>query len=404
MAALGGKETGGMNVYVRELSRELGARDLLVDIYTRSQDASRDRLRGLWPNVRVIHIPAGPEKPYGKHLVFEHLPQFAEGMREFALQERLSYDLIHSHYWLSGWVAREVASVTPLPTVHMFHTLGRGKDAAARNEEQKETAIRIEVEQELVHDLDCLTVATPLGKEQMVELYACDPAKIAVVPLGVDLDMFRPIPHHEAMTAIGIEVPMDQRLILFVGRLDPLKGLDNLLGAMCKLSDMEPELAKHLCLAVIGGNGEEDGPDLADSLECLDELKRKAGLHDLVAFLGSRAQDTLANYYSAAEVCVVPSYYESFGLVALEAMACGTPVIASRVGGLQHTVEDGVTGFLVPSGDEDALAEKLRLVLTDGELRQRLARRARSSAQQYTWRVVAQRILSVYEELWQKRK
>jgi D-inositol-3-phosphate glycosyltransferase len=156
-----------------------------------------------------------------------------------------------------------------------------------------------------------------------------------------------------------------------------------------------------LCLAVIGGDEDNDGSDIADELECLDKLKDEVGLHDLVAFLGSRAQDTLPYYYSAAEICVVPSHYESFGLVALEAMACGTPVIASRVGGLQQTVEDGVTGFLVPAGDEDALAQNLQRILSDRGLRQRLAANARHRAQDYTWQKVAARIAEVYEELWQ---
>ncbi len=401
MAALGGKETGGMNVYVRELSRELGTRDLLVDIYTRSQNPAIERVRPLWPNVRVVHVPAGPEEPYHKGLVYDHLPEFVARLRGFAAAEDISYDLIHSHYWLSGWVARELAREYSAPTVHMFHTLARGKDIVAQNEAQKEAATRIRVEEELMRDMDRITAATPLDRMQMLELYGVDPEKVVVIPLGVDLEMFKPIPKHEAREAIGVELPEDQRLILFVGRLDPIKGLETLLKAICELTELEPGLAKDLCLAVIGGDDEDDGSNIAEELECLDRLKDEVGLHELVAFLGSRAQDTLPYYYSAAEVCVVPSHYESFGLVALEAMACGTPVIASRVGGLQQTVEDGVTGFLVPAGDKDALAEKLRVVLSNGGLRQRLAANARHKAQEYTWQRVATRIVDVYEGLWQ---
>jgi len=404
MAALGGKETGGMNVYVRELSRELGAQSLSVDIYTRSQDPARKRVRELWPNVRVIHLPAGPEKPYSKHLVFEHLPQFVSGLRESAARERISYDLLHSHYWLSGWVARELARSERLPSVHMFHTLGLMKDSVARSAAEKETSIRIQVEHELVRDMDRIVAATQLDKSQMLELYGADPAKIEVIPLGVDLAMFRPIPRREAMSAIGLDLCKPRRLILFVGRMDPLKGLDTLLRAICKLTDLAPELTKDLCLAVIGGDLDENGTGQnAEELECLERLKKEVGVADLVAYLGSRAQDTLPYYYSAADVCVVPSHYESFGLVALEAMACGTPVIASRVGGLQTTVEDGVTGLLVPAGDADALADKLRLILQDGGLRQRLGANARKKAQSYTWRSVAERVVRVYEDLWRKR-
>lgn len=403
MAALGGKETGGMNVYVRELSRELGAQNLSVDIYTRSQDPARQRVRELWPNVRVIHLPAGPERPYSKNLVFEHLPQFVSELRRSAAAERIPYDLVHSHYWLSGWVARELAREESLPTVHMFHTLGRMKDSVARSAAEKETSTRIQIEHELVRDMDRLVAATPPDKAQMIELYGADPAKIEVIPLGVDLAMFRPIPRDEAMSAIGLDLPGQRRLILFVGRMDPLKGLDDLLHAICKLTDLAPELTKDLCLAVIGGDVDENGAGQNAELECLDKLKREAGADDLVAYVGSRAQDTLPYYYSAAEVCVMPSHYESFGLVALEAMACGTPVIASRVGGLQTTVEDGVTGLLVPAGDVDALADRLRLILLDRDLRERLGVNARQKAQSYTWRSVADRVLRVYEGLWHKK-
>jgi D-inositol-3-phosphate glycosyltransferase len=236
----------------------------------------------------------------------------------------------------------------------------------------------------------------------MVELYGADPDRVVVIPLGVDPAMFRPIPRADALAAMGIDLPQPNRLVLFVGRLDPVKGLDTLLRAMCELTELEPELSKTLSLVVIGGDTDESGADLGEELECLDKLKDEVGLSDLVAFVGSRAQDTLAYYYSAADVCVVPSYYESFGLVALEAMACGTPVIASRVGGLQHTIEDGVNGFLVPSGDHQALAEKLRKLLCDAELRERLATNARRSTRSYTWQVVADRILNVYQDLWER--
>lgn len=400
LAALGGKETGGMNVYVRELSHELGTRGLMVDIFTRSQDAARDHIVHPWPNVRVIHLPAGPEEPYSKNLVFPHLPEFLAGMERLSEQEGTTYDVLHSHYWLSGWVAREYSRRHSVPTVHMFHTLGKMKDTVARSPGEKETNIRIQVETELVSDLDRLIAATPLDRQQTVDLYGADPDRVRVIPPGVDPDMFHPIPRDEARHAIGLDLPGVCKLVLFVGRLDPLKGLDTLVRAMCKLSDLEPDLVKGTCLAVIGGDVDEENDVLDDELECLDKLKREVGLEDLVIFLGSRSQDTLAQYYSAAEVVVVPSQYESFGLVALEAMACGTPVIASRVGGLMHTVEDNVTGLLVPAGDPDALADKLRLVLLDADLRARLGASARVHALTYTWPKVAEQIVTVYEELW----
>jgi D-inositol-3-phosphate glycosyltransferase len=404
MAALGGKESGGMNVYVRELSHELGARGLAVDIFTRSQDAAIPQVRPLWENVRVVHLPAGPEEPYSKNLVYGHLPEFLAGLEEFAAREAIHHDLVHSHYWLSGWVANKLARRHSLPTVHMFHTLGRMKDIVARSKAEKETSTRIRVEGQLMRQMQRIVAATPLDRQQMIDLYGADPQKVVVIPLGVDLDMFRPIPVDEARAAVGLDLPGSCRMILFVGRLDPLKGLETLVQALCELREIEPGLLNGLCLAVIGGDADENGMALAEELDCLDKLKDEAGLHDLVIFLGSRAQDTLPYYYSAAEVCVVPSHYESFGLVALESMACGTPVIASRVGGLQHTVEDGVTGFLVPAKEPKALAEKLRLLLSDPALRERLGTNGRRKAQGYTWPLVADHILHLYEELWQQKE
>lgn len=398
LAALGGKETGGMNVYVRELSRKLGERGLVVDIYTRQQNPDLDPISLIWPNVRVIHLPAGPIRPYPKGEVYQYLPQFTEGVIRFASGEGISYDLFHSHYWLSGWVARELKKVWDAPIVHMFHTLGKMKDAVARTPEEKEVAVRSAVEEEIMRFADRIVAATPLDKAQMVELYGADPSKIEVIPCGVDLDMFRPIPRQEAKAYIGGPVA-DCRMILFVGRLDPVKGLDTLLEAMCELTrQMQPEEARRYCLVVIGGDA-ESAAEIMSSADCLEDLKKRFDLPDLVLFLGSQAQDTLPYYYSAAEVCVIPSRYESFGMVALEAMACGTPVIASRVGGLTFTVQDGITGFLVPERDPKALAAKLKLILSDPELRDQMGRQALAAAQRFSWGEIADRIVALYERV-----
>lgn len=402
MAALGGKDTGGMNVYVRELSRHLGARGLEVDVYTRRQSPTEERVREMERNVRVIHLRAGPEEPCDRSLLFPHLPEFVSEWNEYTYHEGLEYDLVHSHYWLSGWVGRELARARVLPIVQMFHTLGYGKDIVAPGAGNKAPSTRIEVERELVRDVDRIIAATPEDEAQMVEYYDADPRKVTIIPLGVDLALFRPISRRDAMRAIGIELPPQPHLILFVGRLDPFKGLDVLFEALCRLRELEPELGRQVCLAVIGGDADEDHTRMAEQLECMDRLKSESGITDLVVFLGSRAQNTLPFYYSAADVCVVPSHYESFGLVALEAMACGVPVIASRVGGLQYTVQDGVNGFLVPPGDADALAAKLKQVLGDSEVRQRLAANARQRAEQFTWDSVAYRIIQVYEGLCQQ--
>ena len=407
LATLGGKETGGMNVYVRDFTRELTRRGIYVDVFTRSQNPHLPHvIHTLGETGRVIHIPAGPEEPYDKNKVFDHLPEFVDNVVQFAEREGITYDLIHSHYWLSGWAARELRDAWSrrsgeTPIVQMFHTLGYAKNQIAAPGE-REPEHRIKVEKEIARFADRLVAATPAEEEQLVEHYYADPRKISIIPPGVDLTLFHPHSPKDAKLRIGVK-PCDN-MILFVGRIEPLKGVDTLIRAMAVLRE---NCTRDRCphdLVIIGGDPQASPESMNAEMARLQALCKELGLEDMVLFLGKRGQDTLPYYYSAAEVLVMPSHYESFGLVALEAMACGTPVIASRVGGLQHTVDDGVTGFLVPPGDENALAEKLRLVLSDGKLRRRMGANARKKARSFTWQKVAGHILPLYEELWQQNK
>ncbi len=398
LAALGGKDTGGMNVYVRELSRELGRRGIAVDVYTRSQDPTVPRLNEPWPGVRIVHLPAGPEAPYDRRLVFQHLPEFVAGLRSFVAAEGITYDLIHSHYWLSGWVALELQRAWAVPIVQMFHTLGHLKNSVATNVQSREARERTRIETDVMGMVDRIVAATPVDKSQMVELYGADPGKIVVLPAGVDVELFRPIPKTEARRYVGL-AESRERLLLFVGRLDPVKGLNVLFEALCQLlRDLMPHGQPAICLAVIGGDS-ESAEALREGAVCLDEVKQRYGLKEMIAFLGSRAQDTLPYYYSAADICVMPSLYESFGLVALEAMACGTPVVASRVGGLPYVVRDGETGLLVADNDPAALAEGIKRVLDEPGLRERLGARARTVAQDYSWQKVADETVRLYDQV-----
>ena len=403
LAALGGKETGGMNVYVRELVQNLAQRGWQVDTFTRLQDEGQGVNRSepqvqVDGNSRLIHIPAGPPHRIDRWELYDHLPEFVEGIQRFAAEQGIIYDLIHSHYWLSGWAARELRRDWDVPVVQMFHTLGRMKDMVADGPDAREATNRAAVEQEIMDFCDRIVAATPLDRQQMLNLYRADEAKIVVVPCGVNLERFRPIDQQVARDKLGI--PDDRQLFLFVGRLDPVKGLRVLLEAMCDLTRrMNPVQAQALSLAVIGGDRESHLEALMGEMDCLDEITHELGLDNLVAFVGSRSQDDLPYYYSASVACVMPSLYESFGMVALEAMACGTPVIASRVGGLTYTVRDGETGYLVPEKDPGALADKLELVLGNECLRKRLGRRAHQVAQSYSWDIVVDEIEALYAEL-----
>jgi D-inositol-3-phosphate glycosyltransferase len=396
LATLGGKQTGGMNVYVRDLSRELARRGHRIDVYTRSQNPELPRISDkIGPGARVIHLPAGPERPYNKYRVYDHLPEFVAGIFAQAEADDIRYDVLHSHYWLSGAAARQLRKRWDAPILHMFHTLGRMKNQVAQRPEDRETSRRITVEGEIVRFADALIAATPLEQEQLEQLYGAPSECIRIIPPGVDTSRFHPIPVDHAKERIGI-CP-DTRMILFVGRIEPLKGIDQLLKAIVRVVERHPELRDGLCVPIIGGDPNQIHED--DEMIRLQALREELGIEDVVTFLGSKDQDTLQYYYSAAEMVVMPSDYESFGMVALEAMACGTPVIASDVGGLAFLVRDGRTGFRVPARDTEALAAKITLLLTDELRRRRIGQRAACWAESYAWSTIADRIEGVYAEL-----
>jgi D-inositol-3-phosphate glycosyltransferase len=399
LAVLGGKETGGMNVYVRELSRELAARGLCIDIFTRSQNPRLPRVQydllGV-KNARVINVPAGPEAPYSKHLLVDHLEEYVEGVSSFAQREGIRYDVLHAHYWLSGVAARELQNKwSSVPIVQMFHTLGAMKNMVAVGERDRETEKRIEAERELMQQVSRVIASTPRDKQQMIDLYGAPEDRIVVIPPGVDTDLFHPIVSRRAREWVGT---FSEKTVLFVGRIDPVKGLDTWFRAMRLVLEAEPSLRTRMCVCLIGGDlDEDDDPD--SEMVRLDKLKDELGISDIVTFLGGRAQSSLPYYYASADVVVMPSRYESFGLAALEAMACGTPVVASDVGGLSFIVRDGETGFLVPEGNINAFAECILSLLRDRDLRNRLGARAVVVAQNYAWHLIADKIVDLYKEV-----
>lgn len=403
LATLGGKDTGGMNVYVRELARELGRRGLAVDVFTRSQDPHIPRVHWFGENARVIHIPAGPERPLDKHILWRYLPDFAREVRRRAEEEHLHYDLLHSHYWLSALVARRLREEGwKVPIVHMFHTLGAAKETFGRERGYREDHRRLQAEEEIVHDVEAIVAATPLERDQLVEYYRAPAERIHVIPPGVNLERFRPIPKEEARAHVGTpcEPCEEAHMLLYVGRMDPLKGVDDLLRAMAYVvRDLPDDWACRTCLALVGGDAESNDEALRQEMDRLERLKEELGLRPLATFLGRRDQDELPYYYSAADICIVPSHYESFGMVALESLACGTPVVASRVGGLTYIVEDGETGFLVPWGDPLALANRISQLLQDCRLRRRMGLYGMEMVRKFSWTEIAGQIVALYETL-----
>jgi len=396
LATLGGKDTGGMNVYVRDLTRELGRMGIHVDVFTRSQDEHVPHvLHDLGYGNRVVHVTAGPEVPAPKRELPEYIPQFVEGIKAFAAEKGIHYDLIHSHYWMSGLAAESLKQAWDVPVVHMFHTLGEMKNRIARTEAERETPERIAGEKRVLSIADRIIVATLAEHSQLRFLYKANNNKLVIIPPGVDTCHFYPIPADEAKQFIGLKP--DDRMVLFVGRIEALKGVDTLIRAMSCLKVKDMHRPVHL--AIIGGEPDVNAREMSMEMARLQKLCDELCLGQMVVFLGKRGQDTLPYYYSAAEVLVMPSLYESFGMVALEAMACGTPVIASEVGGLGFLVQDGETGFTIPDGEPDKLCEKLSLLLTDHELRESMGRHAADYACSYDWERIAKQIVDVYEGL-----
>lgn len=402
LAVLGGKDTGGMNVYVREVTRFLGRVGVHVDVFTRSQDEHVPHvLHDLGYGNRVVHIPAGPEVPLPKKELAAHLPEFAAGIRRFAAEKGIHYDLIHSHYWMSGIAAETLKAEWQVPVVHMFHTLGLMKNRIARSPSEMEGEYRTNGERRVLQVADRIIAATLAEQSQLQFLYNADVSKVTVIPPGVDTSHFYPIPKEEARESIGI--PGADRMLLFVGRIEPLKGLETLIRALALMRAEGVQCQVPHYLAVVGGDPGASGENLSTEMARLQELRREQGMDELVLFLGKRAQDSLPYYYSAADVLIMPSHYESFGMVALEGMACGTPVVASQVGGLAFLVQDGVTGFVVPDGDPRALSERLTRLLTEPDLRQKLGEQAAEYARQYAWENIVDRLRAVYWELRDKQ-
>ena len=397
LATLGGKNAGGMNVYVRDLARSLGREGIQLDVFTRSQDEHVPHvLHDLGFGNRVAHIPAGPEYPLPKNELVSYIPEFVENILEFSRKKECCYDLIHSHYWMSGIAAVELAKSWDAPIVQMFHTLEKLKQQVAQNEEEKEGDYRIDGEKQVISMVDKIIASTATEKKHLVNLYEADPKKIEIISPGVDLSHFYPIPPDEAKEFVG--VPPDKRMILFVGRIEPLKGIKTLLKAIGHLIS-NGEAEENLCLAVIGGDLQDGNGNDSKEMKLLCQLRDEYGLQEMVTFLGKQSQDTLPYYYSAAEMLIMPSHYESFGMVALESMACGTPVIASHVGGLIHLVEDGVTGYHVPVDDPAALSNRISGLLKDKALRYRMGHDAFAFAKKFDWRYISERMIQVYRGL-----
>jgi D-inositol-3-phosphate glycosyltransferase len=388
---LGTKDTGGMSVYIRELACELGKLGHSVDIYTRGHDPNDREMYELSPNARLIHLRAGEDEEIGKLAVYSHLPDFVDNLETFRIANSLRYDLIFSHYWLSGLAGTRLQRSWHVPHITMFHTLGAVKNAvreeACAAPGEDEPALRVEAERDLVQNCDRIIASTERGRQELVRYYDAPPDKISVVPCGVNLEQFRPLDRAQARLRLAQAYPgacrIDgEKLALFVGRLDPLKGLDRLIEALPYLGDIVG-----LRLVVVGGD-EHNGHEI----EQLRQLACDLNVQDAVGFWGLVKHEQLPYYYSAADVCVVPSYYESFGLVALESLACGTPVLATDVGNHRQVIREGQTGYVIADNAPHRIADRMALLLSQPRADDDMTQAIRATVAEYGWPSIAEAI------------
>jgi len=415
LAALGGKETGGMNVYVRETARHLGRLGFEVDVFTRSQDPSVPKVVALGEGARVIHVEAGPQRPMSAATMAAHLDAFADGVVDFRHRSGADYALLHGHYWLSGVVAIELARRwAGTPVVQMFHTLGVVNSALADGSTERASRARVDAESRIAALADRIVAATSLEQADLAWYCGADVDRVRVVPCGVDVELFGPGDTSAARARLGLDADW---VLLFVGRTTPIKGLESLLHALARLKfepqdvaglgprrprreilKFEPQDLRQarVRLVIVGGDRDERRDDGRRRLRA---VAARLGIGDWLDFRGPQPQTVLPDYYRASDLCLVPSHHESFGMAALEAMACGATVVASRVGGLATTIQDGVTGVLVPPRDDVALASAIASLLGDDARRAALGRQAARWAQSFAWPSVTRMLLDVYGEL-----
>jgi D-inositol-3-phosphate glycosyltransferase len=398
----GSGDSGGMNVYIRSVAERLAEQGIAVDIFTRCHGQGGPEVQDLAPGGRLIRVKAGPCAPVPKDELPRYLPEFLDSVLTRAVADPADpathrhspYDVVHSHYWLSGWVGTQAKEIWGVPHVASFHTLGKVKNANLPDGDRPEPPVRLDGEERVVHASDRILAPTRTEADDLVSLYGADPGRIRIVPPGVDRAVFRRRSKAEAKSRLHLT---GARLVLFVGRLQPFKGPDVAIRAVAEAVARRPDLMSNVILGVVGGSSARPGDQ--DEVARLMELSAALGVADRVVFYPPQPHQRLAEFYSAADVLLLPSRTESFGLVALEAQACGTPVVATGSGGLPHVVLDGETGFLVRSRDAGRYAERLLQILSDRALAARLSRGAFRHAERFSWDATTADVRRVYREV-----
>jgi D-inositol-3-phosphate glycosyltransferase len=394
LSLLGGVDCGGQNLYVAKVAKALSAQGYEVDVFTRRDD---DQLPDMveWDHgIRVVYVLAGPPRYIRKEDLYPFMEEFTEYMVRFCRHQRKAYDLVHANFWMSGLVAAEMKRRLGIPFVITFHALGRVR----RLHQQQADGfpdVRFAVEDRLVAEADRLIAEAPQDAGDLIRLYGADPARIVIVPCGFDPEELWPLDKSSARTTIG--VPADEGIILHVGRMVPRKGIDNVIRAYAGFLN---DHAGRTRLLIVGGESDEPDPERTPEIGRLQRVAAELRVLDRVCFVGRRGRSQLKYYYSAADLFVTTPWYEPFGITPLEAMACGTPVIAANVGGLKFSVRDGETGYLVPPGDPAALADRFRMLYSSPALLRVFGQQAIQRVNEmFTWAHVAEGLAKVYGEV-----
>ena len=394
---IGQEEAGGQNVYVRQVGEALARQGWQVDMFTRRSSAEQEEIVEHGNNCRTVRLTAGPQKFVVRQKIFNYLPEFVKAFFDFQHQQETLYPIIHTNYWLSAWVGMEIKKLQTVRHLHTYHSLGAVKYRSI-NTIPLIAKTRLRVEKECLETADTIIATSPQEQEHMRTLVSSK-GNIMVIPCGTNIDCFGSIDREAGRAKIGVQP--EEKLVMYAGRFDERKGIETLVRAIAK-----DEVKRHenLKLMIVGGStpGEKDGMEQ----ERIVSLVRELGIEDITKFTGRVQHEDLAAYYAAADICVVPSHYEPFGLVAIEAMASRTPVVASKVGGLKFSVADEVTGLLVPPKDEAAFAKAIDSILSNPEWRKQLATNARERVEaKFSWDGVASQLEEQYvtelNKLWE---
>lgn len=394
LALLGGVDTGGQNVYVAQLARNLAARGYQVDIFTRCEDGEIEEVVKWRPGIRVIHIKAGPGAVVPKEELLPYMAEFEQNMLAFIKRERGNYRLIHAHFFMSALVAMGIKKRLNIPFVVTFHALGHVR-RLHQGEQDRFPAERLEIEARTVANADHVIAECPQDRDDLVNYYQADNKRISIVPCGFSADEFYQVNRKVARKLLGL--PQNEHILLQLGRMVPRKGIDNVIRALARLKTGG---RKNIKLLIVGGKNEDLKNSDCPEYRRLAELAAASGVHTDVIFAGRRSRQHLKLYYSAADIFITTPWYEPFGITPLEAMACGTPVIGSNVGGIKYSVADGATGALVPPDDPQALADAVGRMVQNPELLRKFSKNAINRVNRYfTWEKVAEQIACLYERV-----